>query len=131
MPWREEFATGNDQIDAQHKLLFEHTDVFRAVLQEGLGERTYWSFLEFLQTFIEVHFGYEEECMFARHCPCASQNKEEHGLFSSYIAAQVAIFEREGFDREKAKTLLARVEDWLEHHIARVDVKLKDCDPPV
>lgn len=130
MPWREELATGIEQIDLQHKLLFEHTEVFREVLGEGVGEKSYWSFLEFLQTFIRIHFGYEEECMNAYRCPCAGQNRKEHVLFARFIANQVAEYEKEGFDRQKAIALLARVDDWLANHIARVDVNLKDCVPP-
>ncbi|WP_294611905.1 hemerythrin domain-containing protein [uncultured Roseovarius sp.] len=124
MPWRDEFSTGNVQIDLQHKLLFKHTEVFREVLEAGAGIRSYSSFLEFLQTFIEIHFGYEEECMFAHMCPCAGQNKKEHEVFSKFVANQVASYEQEGFNRHKASVLLARVDDWLENHIARIDVKL-------
>ena len=129
MAWNEDFATGIDEIDMQHKLLFDHTDMFRDVLSEGVGEKTYWSFLEFLQTFVQVHFGYEEQCMFAHRCPCAGKNKKEHALFSKFIRDQVADYERDGFDRQKANRLLSHVDQWLQNHIVGIDMTFRDCAP--
>ncbi len=127
MGWKEEFATGIDEIDQQHRLLFDHAEVFRDVLENGGGTFSYKSFLDFLSAFIEIHFGYEEECMHAHRCPCATENKKEHAIFSRHVANEVARYEQEGFDTAKAFALLTRVETWLEDHIGRIDTQLRAC----
>ncbi len=129
MKWETRFETGDAAIDEQHKLLFDTTNQYRQVLEANAGEDTYDLFLEALTLFVETHFSYEEECMFAHICPAAGQNKREHEHFSRLIEKENQRFAAEGFDREKAEGLVAMVDDWLVSHIGRIDVQLKDYLP--
>jgi hemerythrin len=129
MKWQARFETGDAAIDQQHKLLFDTTNQYRQVLEANAGEASYDLFLEALTLFIETHFSYEEECMFAHLCPAAKQNKREHEGFSLLIQKEHERFAAEGFDREIAESLLHKIDDWLESHIGRIDVQLKDYLP--
>ncbi|OIQ74938.1 bacteriohemerythrin [mine drainage metagenome] len=125
MKWNESYATGNKEVDEQHKMLFLTSDRFRETLEYGFGEKTYDLFLQFLSAYAEQHFAFEEECMFIHSCPSAKQNKEEHCLFLKVIQKEVAIFEKIGFEKQRAFALLDKVDKWLGSHIARIDVQLK------
>lgn len=126
MKWRPQFATGDAQIDEQHKALFAASEEFRETLEAGEGDKTYDLFLEFLKAYCEMHFSVEEECMFAHKCPVAAQNKHEHKLFLKLVETENARFRAHGFDAARAVEMLDKVDHWLESHICRVDVRLKD-----
>lgn len=127
MKWEPRHATGIEEIDQQHKTLFEASENYRLALEAGTGRNNYDLFIEFLVAFIEVHFANEEECMFAYRCPAAKQNKLEHAGIAKFIQAENARFEAEGFSLERATALLAMVDQWLDGHIGRIDVQLKPC----
>lgn len=131
MKWHERFETGDAAIDQQHKLLFDTAHQYRQVLEANSGQDTYDLFLEALTLFIETHFAYEEECMFAHLCPAAGQNKREHERFSALIVQENKRFAAEGFDREIAEGLLGKIDNWLESHIGRIDLQLKDYLPDI
>lgn len=125
MKWKEEFATGIAEIDQQHKTLFETSESFREVLERGCSAETYDGFLEFLAMYVEVHFGYEEECMHAAKCPIACTNKKEHALFIKLVNKEVQFFQKSGLDVERAFNVLDTLDSWLASHIARIDVQLR------
>jgi len=127
MKWKEKYATGSKKIDDQHKLMFAYSEDFREVLDEGLGEKTYDLFLETLRVYAEAHFNYEEGCMLAYKCPVACRNKKEHANFSKIVEKETARYQRRGFERKKARELLDMIDRWLDEHICKVDVQLKDC----
>lgn len=129
MEWTEAYATGNDQVDSQHKFLFLMTQQFRENLEAGQGEATYDIFVEFLGFYVKSHFSYEEQCMLAHLCPAAEQNKQEHRAFSLLVQRELARFAQEGFDRPVAYKLLDTIDRWLHSHIGRVDVQLKSVMP--
>jgi len=126
MKWRAEFATGNKEIDDQHKSLFSFSEEFRDVLDRGFGGRTYGDFLEFLHVYTDTHFDFEDKCMLAHLCPIAGQNRVEHGSFTHLLEIEEVKFANTGFDRERAYKLLAMIDKWLESHICRIDVQLRE-----
>jgi len=127
MKWKEEYATGDAEIDRQHQTLFAYVDDFRRVLQEGCTADTYRDVLEFLKVYSEAHFGFEEDCMHAHKCPAACKNKEEHSLFLQVVRKEIEDFETNGFSVEKALGLMNIIDNWLDSHICRVDIQLRDC----
>ena len=52
------------------------SEVFRAALDEGRGERVYELLLDSLGSVAHFHFGFEERCMKRRHCPAVQQNAQ-------------------------------------------------------
>lgn len=127
MKWKEDYATGVPEIDKQHRALFELSEEFRETLESGAGEKTYDLFLDFLKTYCEVHFDFEEKCMLAHLCPVADRNRNEHAMFSRMIAREIEDYETHGFDRDRAMKALDTLDHWLDSHICRVDIKLRDC----
>jgi len=126
MKWTEKYATGIAEIDKQHKALFETCESFREALENNCSAMTYEGFLDFFQLYVEIHFGFEEECMLARNCPSACENQDEHKLCIKVIENEVLHFKENGFDPKRAYRLLEFIDRWLDSHILRVDVKLSE-----
>lgn len=126
MKWQPHYATGDAQIDEQHKTLFASSDQFRETLEAGEGRATYDLFLEFLTAYAEAHFDSEEGCMLAHKCPVAAQNKHEHGLFLKMIEKENDRFAEQGFNVAAAEATLNMIDRWLDSHICRIDVQLRD-----
>lgn len=127
MKWELSYATGDPEVDRQHQELFRFSDEFRDVLDNGFGHKTYDLFLEFLAHYAEVHFSYEDRCMMAHRCPIADRNRKEHASFASLVREEVAENESHGFERQRAYTLLDKIDEWLVSHIGQIDVQLKAC----
>ncbi|WP_372885054.1 bacteriohemerythrin [Shimia sp.] len=128
MKWSEKYATGNAEIDAQHKTLFESTEEFREALEGNCSSETFRGFLEFLRLYTEIHFCFEGECMLASHCPAAKQNQTEHEAFTEFVETEYAEFRKNGFDRARAATLLDTIDAWLDSHILRIDTQLRETN---
>lgn len=130
MKWSVEYSTGVDEIDHQHKMLFTMSEDFRTSLDEGEGKRTYGLMLESLDQYARGHFGIEETCMAHYQCPVAEVNRRAHGKFVDALREFHARYQIRGFSRSDAYSLVDFVDEWLANHIARIDVKLKDCAKP-
>ncbi len=126
MKWNDSYTTGIKNIDDQHKTIFASSEDFREVLEHGCSAGTYQGFLEFLNMYIETHFGYEEKCMHAHKCPIACLNKKEHTLFMKVVKNEEDAFQQTGYDPQRAFELLDTIDNWLGSHIARIDVQLKN-----
>lgn len=126
MKWKESYATGVAEVDEHHRSLFAFSEELRDVLENNAGEKTYDLFLDFLKTYAEVHFSFEEQCMLAHLCPIAGRNRKEHVAFTRMIEREEEAFRTHGFDRGRALALTNRLDRWLDSHICRIDVQLKD-----
>jgi len=129
MKWSEDFATGVESIDNQHRMLFKMAEDFRSTLDEGLGERVYGDLLASLDAYARAHFGYEEGVMEQYQCPASLSNKHAHARFVEVLADFHERYARAGFDRTDAFALMDTLERWLSNHISRLDVQLKACIP--
>jgi hemerythrin len=126
MKWSDQYATGIEQIDGQHKMIFRMAEDFRAALDEGKGEGVYGGMLESLDLYVRTHFGIEERCMEKYHCPVAEGNKRAHAKFEEVLTGFRGRYAANGFDRSDARELVDTLDGWLADHICRIDVRLRD-----
>ena len=125
MKWSDAFATGIQQIDDQHKMIFRMAEDYRAALDEGNGEGVYGNLLESLDLYVRTHFGYEEACMARFVCPAAKVNAEAHAKFVEALSRFKETYAGKGFDPTEARNLVDTIDLWLVNHIGRVDSQLK------
>jgi hemerythrin len=125
MRWSDQYATGIERIDDQHKMIFKMAEDFRVALDEGSGERVYGGILEALHLYVRTHFGFEERCMAKYHCPAAQRNREAHVRFVEILTEFQQRYAVSGFDRADARNLVDTIDRWLADHICRIDVHLK------
>lgn len=127
MKWRDEYATGIQRIDDQHKTLFRSADDFRAALDEGDGESAYSLLLDFLNNYCRHHFRFEERCMEEYRCPVAHKNKEAHSMFLATLRDYRQRYATNGYQDADARELANTMGRWLDAHICRIDIHLRSC----
>ena len=127
MKWKEEYATGIQRIDEQHKMIFKMAEDFRSALDAGFGESAYGILLEFLSTYCTRHFNFEGQCMEKYRCPVAEKNREEHSMFLVTLQEYTRRYVTNGYLAADARELVDTVDRWLDEHICRIDVHLRKC----
>ena len=125
LEWKNYFSTKIDEVDEQHKRLFEMINDFEQKVRDDRARSGYKDVLEFLGDYVKVHFVAEEKIMEENQCPTAQKNKEAHSQFLNTYSDFVNRFETEGYSESLAEELLDMMKDWLVKHICGVDVHLK------
>ena len=122
--WRNDLATGIDKIDTQHKELISRINLLFAACSKGKAKDEVKETLKFLQDYVVVHFGTEEDYMSKYSYPDMVDHKAKHKAFIADFLILKGQFEKEGANL----TLITRtnkvVVDWLIQHIGNVDKKL-------
>jgi hemerythrin len=129
--WNEKFETGSSRIDLQHQMLINNINHLEAMLTSTNHTREECEFLVhlagFLETYAEMHFKFEEQCMDTYRCPAYKQNKEAHQQYRDFFLNFKRRYTAEGFRPEVLKELHEVASAWIENHILRVDTQLKPC----
>jgi hemerythrin-like metal-binding protein len=125
--WDETMATGVPEIDTQHKTLIEKLTELDAALMNGAAGVEVEEIFDFLDHYVQQHFGYEEDCMEKYRCPAAAKNREAHGRFVEKFNAMRRRLQVEGASMNLAIAIQTELTDWLVNHIRRVDTGLHTC----
>lgn len=129
--WSPEYETGDRRVDSQHQHLFEYVNNLHALIltiKDGapINKRTIEDFLFDLDTYVTVHFAYEEMCMGIRKCPLAALNKEVHAKLIAFYT-DFAAKAKQDVTLEMLMTLENTLAHWLNNHICRIDISIKDA----
>ena len=127
MQWSNDYATGIQRIDEDHKMIFKMAEDFRAALETGAGGAVYTVLLDAITVYCRGHFGFEERCMDEYRCPVAQRNKDAHVSFLEILAGFHQRFAVSGYDPADARRFVDTVDQWLADHICDVDIHLKRC----
>lgn len=122
--WERTYETGNLRIDGQHKKLFELTNRLEGMLH-GAEALDPGPVLQYLDTYINIHFCYEELCMSMAKCPMHEANRTAHGKFMALFEAMQARFSKEGPSREFVQSLYDAIAEWIVQHICKIDMSMK------
>ena len=76
--WKDEYNTGEAEIDAQHQIIFKYLADLEAQMEKGVDARYIKMLLDNLGLFTRSHFCYEEIYMRRIKSPVAAENKEQH-----------------------------------------------------
>ncbi len=125
--WSQKYATGIERIDEQHRMIFKMAADFEGALDEGGGERAYGALLGYLGAYCRGHFRFEESCMEDYKCPVAQENKDAHVHFMEVLDDYSRRYETGGYQAEDAKELVDLIDSWLDAHICRIDIHIKNC----
>lgn len=113
------YVFGIDEIDAQHKALFEFIFKLDAaiptadswvVVQQTLNDLNFWA---------RVHFAVEESLMRLMGFPDAAAHNETHANFMETIAR----LKKQSLRKDIARDTSRFLNDWLRHHIDVEDRK--------
>lgn len=71
--WEDEFSTGVEEIDVQHRWLFDFTNTLEQDLVTKHKKSDVGKLLELLGDYSKRHFHFEEDCMNKWKCPFAEK----------------------------------------------------------
>jgi len=125
--WEERFATGDDGVDRQHKLLFDMFNDFEASIHEGRGESYLKSSFPLLEAYAQAHFKFEEDCMERHHCPVSQDNKDSHQTFIVKVQDFKKKFQSGLHEDDLYIQVHAFIERWITSHVIGIDTHLKAC----
>ena len=124
--WRDEFATGVEEIDEQHKILIHTLQEANQLLANNSNAETLDKITRDLLAYALYHFDTEEDLMQQYGYGVQEDELEAHLAQHRNFSAKVVSI-REDL---KAGTLISReallgfLSDWLSHHILNTDMKL-------
>ncbi|MFC1692578.1 bacteriohemerythrin [Candidatus Latescibacterota bacterium] len=119
--WDDTLSIKINEIDNQHKSIFELANNLHINLKSGRGNIIIKRILKSLYEYAETHFNTEEKWMEKYNYPDFEKHKQEHKTFFS----EIYNFERK---YEEGAPLLARnillyLSDWFRKHIVENDKK--------
>lgn len=120
--WYDRYNVGHDEIDSDHKYLFNLINAFHRAVAEGLGEAEMQTTLEGLMSYTRFHFAREEGYMLEKGYEEYARHKAMH----EDLLAQLEELRRrfEAGDRMVGIELSTFLTDWLVNHIMKTDTRL-------
>jgi len=129
--WSEQFKTGSDTIDEHHQMLIHNINHLECLLTETNPTKETCDFLidlvNFLESYTDRHFRFEEDCMECHRCPARAKNKQAHQEFMVFFKQFKEHTRQKGFQPDAVRTLHKTISQWIEEHILQVDMELKPC----
>jgi len=116
--WAEQYETGIDQIDIDHKALVGLLNRCIEALSKSKPDKEIKAILSELQDYTVYHFQREEKIMQACHYPHLENHKQVHQLLIREVSQQIKAFE---LGNLTVKSLLEFIWDWLNNHILGMD----------
>jgi hemerythrin len=131
LAWSDDFATGLETIDKQHRMLIDHINRLEEILatpQPTPAEIQFaHSLVQFLEAYADRHFRVEEQCMESYRCPAHAENQLMHAQFLEFFDRFKKQFKEDGFQVLAFQELHHAMSSWITGHILRIDTQLKSC----
>ena len=122
LEWKEEYATGIDDVDQEHKDLIDVINRLHELLLADDAKLTVPAFLARLIEGVSAHFALEELIMGESGYPELAAHREDHERLLDVIRDLVEAFgQAEELD---SVDLAMRLEPWFSQHFATHDLQL-------
>ena len=117
--WSHRFETGIEDIDTQHKHLFDVINQLAGCFKDGQAETGARESLAFLNHYVEEHFYTEEEFMRVVGYPALASHQAEHSVLLTKVQNLILKMDEGFLISADVATFVA---EWLAHHINEVDM---------
>ncbi len=120
LEWSDEFDTGIDLIDKQHRILFRAINLLGLALERGSDKELMDAIFETLADYTATHFADEERMFEAAGYPDAEEHRHTHRLFLVKMQDLKARFDAGG---DNAREVMLFLVEWLRNHVLGTDRK--------
>lgn len=123
---KDEYLTGIEQIDTEHRKLFEIAEKTYLLLQEEFIPDKYDHIQELLmelREYTKMHFQHEEEYMVSIQYKKLFTQRTQHDAFVRKLE-EIDIQNMDENQQETIEGLLKFLTDWLVSHIMEVDKQI-------
>ena len=122
--WNEKLATGNSNIDNQHKELFRRFDTLLAACNQRKGKEEVHNLLLFLDDYVKTHFSMEEALQKKHNFPGYPDHKREHDGFIQELKKLDEQLQLEGASLPLVIQTNQTMVSWLIKHINLMDKEM-------
>ena len=123
--WDPRLATGHEEIDAQHRTLF---DTFNRIVAATSRAQTNRDELEglliFLRNFALSHFEMDQDIMVRHRYPHEAEHRRLHTELAGQLEAVLDAFHKGTMVLDVAT--LEYLDAWIQRHIQEEDIRLAD-----
>ena len=116
--WRPEYSVGNQEIDDQHKYLFELWLMLDSIRNQAENRLSLEQGLLSLFDYVEIHFQREEKLL-AGH-PEINAHRKIHAQFVDKCREFMESFKQGDLE---TGTVVDFLKDWLINHIVKTDIR--------
>ena len=122
--WNDSYKFGNEQVDMQHKRLFELVSGLVSSCMDGTDTEKLRETLDFLVNYTVCHFNDEEALQIQHNYPEYARHKQLHEDFKATVGKLVQRFIQSASSKELSNDVNKIVVRWLVNHIQREDKKI-------
>jgi len=126
LTWDCSLDIGIDNIDNQHKELFNCLEQLLTSIEEEKSNDEIIKTLNFLEEYVVKHFNDEEEIQSKTNYPLLDIQRIQHEKFKSDLKEFRRVFEIHGASTVLALNIQKGLVDWLRNHIMNLDKDLGD-----
>ena len=124
--WNDEFKLGYEQVDEQHKRLFELLNTLVSQCIDGSNADKLKETLDFLVDYTVHHFYDEESLQVQFMFPDYKRHKKLHDDFKETVTSLVRRFTESGSSEILSSDVNRIIVRWLVGHIRQEDKKIGD-----
>jgi hemerythrin len=122
--WNDRFKLGNEQVDGQHKRMFEMLNDLACLCADGSDVKHLQKTLDFLVNYTVQHFHDEEVLQLQFHYPEYERHKQLHENFKATVNDLVQESVQNALSTELSDNVNRIVVKWLVDHIMGEDKKI-------
>ncbi|MDR1566031.1 MAG: hemerythrin family protein [Treponema sp.] len=126
VPWDPDLATGNYNIDSQHKQIFRLVSNFTDVCRNNHSPQALQETFDFLADYTVRHFTDEEALQLTYRYPAYEEHRKSHSDFKETISKLREEFISNGSSPRIWQTLTTLMVRWLVKHIKQEDFKIAE-----
>jgi hemerythrin len=120
--WSSSLETGIEQIDEQHKELFNRIDQLDLALYNGRSASELIKLMKYLGSYIIEHFELEEKLMLDNSYPDFALHARQHQEFRNLFTGILNDCNTRGSDSYLALDVDKKMRKWWENHILKMDM---------
>jgi|WetSurMetagenome_2_1015567.scaffolds.fasta_scaffold1374844_1 hemerythrin len=122
--WDESLSVGIQEIDDQHKELFDRINHLLRTIGELHAQGELKKTLDFMEEYALLHFGLEEEQMILANYGGYGEHKGQHDHMREEIEELRNRLVNEGPNEKLLVYAQELLVDWLQRHIRSIDMKM-------
>ncbi len=119
--WHDYLSVGMDEIDSQHKLLFEKYNAFFESYYAGRGNEEVIRLFSFLENYVATHFSDEEKLQQRIGFPDYQKHRLQHQELTCKVSEFKDRLENEGPNPDLIASAGLLMTGWLIEHISVMD----------
>ena len=124
LQWTQELSVGVEEIDSQHKELFDRINNLDSAMKQGTAKEEVVRLIEFLDQYVIIHFGAEEKYMVDYNYTGYALHKTKHDWFKKEFSDIRTRLEAGGVTPELIMLSNNLLISWFSNHIRSIDMML-------